>query len=548
MYSWTFVLSYYFYQFINIVNISILFIMWLKKISFSLFLLIAISTICFSQNPALSKIDKDDMKRHLTFLSLDSLQGRKLGTAVAGLDIAADYIKTNAEINGLEPGVRDYFQPVDIVSTKPDENSFLEINERNGSPMFKTTSLINLSGGLGTVSFDNEEIVFAGFGYKNAETNYDDLDGVDLAGKIVVIAQSTPEIFMEGKNFRWNSRVEREKFRSISEKKPKAIILISTPLDSENKTFSQLNRWINRQSYVLEVSEKSEQAPILLCNPEFADEIFGRKGKFKKYLTSISKKERPNSFLVKKRKLSGKFGTIIEPAQTKNIIGIVEGSDPVLKNEYVIFMAHYDHLGVGKDGDVYNGADDNGSGTVTLLEVAEAFTSLDQKPKRSVVFLWVTCEEIGMFGSNYYTNNPVYPLEKTVACINIDMDGRVYEPRDSVWNRSPKKVKDFDGLFTLCNNVWPEIKEISNSNCEKLGLIPDNSLPSKFLRSSDHYHFHKNGIPIINYATGYHADYHKVGDEVSKISFEKMKRVADLCFLVGYEIANRDKIEFEREK
>ena len=133
-----------------------------------------------------------------------------------------------------------------------------------------------------------------------------------------------------------------------------------------------------------------------------------------------------------------------------------------------------------------------------------------------------------------------------MACINIDMDGRVYEPRDSVWNKSPKKVKDFDGLFTLCNNVWPEIKEINNSNCEKLGLIPDNSLPPNFLRSSDHYHFHKNGIPIINYATGYHADYHKVGDEVSKINFDKMKRVADLCFLVGYEIANRDIIEFER--
>ena len=519
--------------------------MFIQKVFFTALFLLAINSISFSQNPALSKIDKDDMKRHLTFLSSDSLQGRKLGTEVPGLDIAANYIKVNAEKNGLKPGVDNYFQKVDIVSTKPNENSFIQINRSNGKVLFKTTSLINLKGGSSAISFKNEEIVFAGFGYQNSEINYNDLEGVDVAGKVVVIAQGTPGIFMAGENFRWNSSIEREKFKLISEKNPKAIILISTPLDKENKTFSQLNRWINRQRYILEVSEKLEEAPILLCKPEFADQILGRKGKFAKYLTSISKKEKSDSYLIEKKKIDIEISSIVKDAETKNIIGIVEGSDPVLKDEYIVFMAHYDHLGVAKDGDVYNGADDNGSGTVTLLEVAEAFASLEQKPKRSIVFLWVTCEEIGMLGSNYYTENPVYPLEKTVACINIDMDGRVYEPRDSVWNKSPKKVKDFDGLFTLCNNVWPKIKEINNSNCEKLGLIPDSSLPSKFLRSSDHYHFHKKGIPIINYATGYHADYHKVGDEVSKINFDKMKRVADLCFLVGYEIANLDKIEFE---
>ncbi|MCF6358073.1 MAG: M20/M25/M40 family metallo-hydrolase, partial [Draconibacterium sp.] len=294
-------------------------------------------------------------------------------------------------------------------------------------------------------------------------------------------------------------------------------------------------------------SPAKNNPPVLIVMPEVADALLGGDGKYNKYLTGVAKGKK-KIVSVKKRKVNLKFGSNSEPVEAKNIIGVVEGSDPVLKNEYVIFMAHYDHLGVGKDGDVYNGADDNGSGTVTLLEVAEAFTSLEQKPKRSIVFLWVTCEEIGMFGSNYYTDNPVFPLEKTVACINIDMDGRVYEPRDSVWNKSPKKVKDFDGLFTLCNDVWPGIKEINSANCNKLGLIPDYSLPSKFLRSSDHYHFHKNNIPIINYATGYHADYHKVGDEVSKISFEKMKRVADLCFLVGYEIANRDEIEIDREE
>ena len=119
------------------------------------------------------------------------------------------------------------------------------------------------------------------------------------------------------------------------------------------------------------------------------------------------------------------------------------------------------------------------------------------------------------------------------------MVGRVYEPRDSVWNKSPKLVKDFDGIFTLTNNVWPGLQQISDSICSELGLIPDNTLPSNFLRSSDHYNFHKNGVPILNVANGYHADYHKPTDEISKINFDKMKRVADFVFMVGMEVANR---------
>jgi len=180
------------------------------------------------------------------------------------------------------------------------------------------------------------------------------------------------------------------------------------------------------------------------------------------------------------------------------------------------------------------------------MEVAEAFMSMEKKPKRSIVFLWVTGEEIGHLGSLYYCDHPIFPLEKTVAAINLDMVGRVYEsPRDDVWKESPKKVKDFDGLYTLSNDVWPELAEINAAKCKELGLVPDTSLPKNpFLRASDHYYFHKNGVPILNYATGYHADYHKVGDEVSKINFEKIKRVSDLCFLVGLEVANTDHIEF----
>lgn len=515
--------------------------MSLRNIPFLIFFLFAITGVSFSQNMALLKIDKEDLKRHLTFIASDSLQGRKFGTDVDGLGITAEYLKTNAEKIGLKPGADNYFQKVEIVSTEPGKNSFIEIERASGKSIYKSTSIINLNGSFSNFSLEKEEVILAGFGYQNTETAYNDFRNIEIEGKIVIVAQGNPKIYKGGDNYRWNSRLEREKINSISGKKPKAIILVTNPQDKENMTFSQIARWLNRQRYVLKNAEEIKGPPTLICTPELADKFLGRKGKYKKYLTAISKKSKPNPIFIEEKKLNVEIAHKIKPAEAKNVIGIVEGSDPLLKDECVVFVAHYDHLGVAENGDVYNGADDNGSGTVTLMEVAEAFTSLKQKPKRSIVFLWVTAEEIGMLGSQYYTQNPVFPLEKTVACINIDMDGRVYEPRDSVWNKSLKKVKDFDGLFTLTNDVWPELKEINSSVCKTLKIIPDYSLPSNFLRSSDHYYFHNKGVPILNYATGYHADYHKVGDEISKINFDKIKRVADLCFLVGLQIANTEK-------
>ena len=321
----------------------------------------------------------------------------------------------------------------------------------------------------------------------------------------------------------------------------KAVIVVTTPKDRNNSTFNQLSHRIVRNRYALKEDIEADKTDnFFMATPDFADALMGGKGKYHKYLSAIAKNGVSNLYEIEDKEIEISIQKITDSFQSKNVIGYVEGSDPVLKNEYLFFMAHYDHLGIAENGDVYNGADDNASGSSVLLELAEAFNSLAEKPKRSVVFLWVTGEEMGMFGSDWYTQHPVFPLEKTVACINLDMVGRVFEPRDTVWKKSPKMVKDFDGLFTLTNDEWPELKQISDSVCNILNLIPDNSLPSYFLRSSDHYHFHKNKIPVLNVATGYHADYHKPSDEVSKINFDKMKRVADFCFLVGMEVANSE--------
>lgn len=517
----------------------------LKKFRFIIILpLLHITFIVLSQNPTLEIIDTVDLKRHLSFLASDSLQGRSFNTPTPGLDIASEYLKTNIREMGLKDGANDYFQTVPVLSVHPDrENSFLKILDKNENEIFRVDSIVGLISGEG-IDVEKSEIVFAGFGYRDEKTSYDDFEGIDVKGKLVLFSTGTPERYKKNEKPRWDNRLESTKIEYANELGASGVILINNPLDSGNSIYTRIARWKNRGTYSLNTPKKSENTYDFIFTTEWqADKILGEPGKLNDLLERISKKKRPNTFEIKGKKATIKIKNKTEKILTKNVIGIVEGSDKELKNECVVLMAHYDHLGIDESGNIYNGADDNGSGTVTLLEVAEAFYSLEKKPKRSIVFLWVTAEEVGMLGSRYYVENPTFPMEKTVTCINIDMDGRVFEPRDSVWKSSPKMVKDFDGLFTLTNDFLPELKEANNAACQTLGIIPDYSLPSRFLRSSDHYSFHDKGVPIINYATGYHADYHKVSDEISRINFDKIKRVADLCFLVALDIANQETIE-----
>lgn len=476
-------------------------------------------------------IDVDGLKKHLLFLASDELMGRKLGALDGGLEKAADYLADYAGKTGLEPVGRDFFQEVKVLAVNTGENNSIQVYGDLKNPVFKSTDVVFYNRFPEKRQlFNSGEVVFAGFGNNI-------LPDSTLRGKVVIVARGDSASFSSTHSPGWDFRMERAKIERFAQIPVKALIIVTSSNDSEMKTMKRLKAWLSRPRLELVSQESDGQVPVAVATPEFADFLLGGVGKFERYLNEI----KPGKSLRRVRKK----GTIeivqdleIMPVPARNVIGIVEGDDPVLKNEYVVLMAHYDHIGVNPEGDVYNGADDNGSGTVTLMEVAEAFAGLEKKPKRSIVFLWVTGEEAGMLGSKYYTENPVFPIEKTVACINIDMDGRVFEPRDTVWKRSPKMVKDYDGLFTLTNNVWPGLKAVNDSACKVLGLIPDYSLPENFLRSSDHYSFHSKGVPILNYATGYHADYHKVTDETDRINFEKMKRVADLTFLVALQIAN----------
>lgn len=219
----------------------------------------------------------------------------------------------------------------------------------------------------------------------------------------------------------------------------------------------------------------------------------------------------------------------VDEARPPNVVAVLRGSDPVLREEYVVLSAHMDHVGVGRpvDGDsIYNGADDNASGTAGLLEIARAFASLPDRPRRSIIFLHVSGEEKGLLGSRWYSDNPTVPLERIVANINVDMISR----------NSPDSVvvigKDFSSLGALVNRV--------NARHPELGLVAaDDIWPEEnFFFRSDHFNFARREIPAIFFFTGVHEDYHRPSDSVDRIDFDKAARVARLIFHVTREIAD----------
>jgi len=222
---------------------------------------------------------------------------------------------------------------------------------------------------------------------------------------------------------------------------------------------------------------------------------------------------------------------------TENVVAIIEGKSK--SNEYVVISSHLDHVGMN-DGKVYNGADDDGSGSVALLEIAEAFKAAveaGEGPERSIIFLHVSGEEKGLLGSKYYTNNPLYPLANTVANLNIDMVGRTDPKRESE-NRNYIYLIGSDRLSTQLH----EISEAANKATTQIELDYTYNAeddPNRFYFRSDHYNFAKNNIPVIFYFNGTHADYHKATDTVEKIEFDLLQERTKLVFYTAWEIANR---------
>ena len=238
--------------------------------------------------------------------------------------------------------------------------------------------------------------------------------------------------------------------------------------------------------------------------------------------------EVPESYFAGKR----------EPRSSENVVAYIKGSEK--PEEVIVISANLDHVGMDKEGNVFNGADDDGSGTVSIMEIAQAFHKAvkdGHPPKRSILFLHVTGEEIGLYGSRYYTENPLFPLENTVCDLNIDMIGRI----------DPDKKENPNYIYLIgSNKLSQELQDVSSEVNEKYTQLeldykyddPDD--PNRFYYRSDHYNFAKNNVPIIFYFNGVHEDYHKITDTPDKIEYDLMAKRAQLIFYTAWEIANRE--------
>lgn len=466
--------------------------------------------VCFSQQIDIAKkyssyINEEDLKKNLTILASDDYLGRETGKQ--GQKMTAEFLSTYFEKLGCSfaPGMSGYEQYFDVIESTPG----------------------------GTMSLNNHSLDFkTDFIYYSCKSKTDlenlPVYSVEQLSKVgekpcyVIYVMKSMEV-----------RKEVSVLKKQLSKNVKGIILVS---EKYGTLYEFMEHYVTTKTMYLADEKKKEEFPVL----------------FVKDSTILSLKNKSNSYLFGKGKfketehpkplftLNAHLNTQEERLTSSNVLAYIEGSDPLLSKEVVVITAHYDHIGVDH-GVVYNGADDDGTGTVALLELAEAFMEAKkngQGPKRSILIMPVSGEEKGLLGSDYYSSHPIIPLENTVADLNIDMIGR-----NDIGHEKDTNYIYIIGSNMLSNDLH-DANERVNTKYTQLKLdYKFNSLsdPNQFYYRSDHYNFAKHDIPVIFYFSGVHEDYHQPTDDVEKIIFPKVERVARLVYFTAWEIADASK-------
>ena len=491
-------------------------------------------------------ISARQMREHLTFIASDELEGRD--TPSRGLDIAAMYIAQHLGSWGIKPAGDNgtFFQKFPLRRDKLDvENTRLNLN--GSSYAYGQDFLTSLTAS----SIANAGIVFAGNGWLIKSKNINPYEGMDVKDKVVVVVNSLPK----GITFNdlkgpvggdWMSPAFYAQTNGA-----KAVINFPT---FGNLANWEASRWNQSDKGSVEFGKQTSliKIPTITLTPKALAALFqGEKFSASNLFTKTMTGDALESFELKSAKrLTANIALKSDVVHSQNVVGILEGSDPVLKNEYVAIGAHYDHVGMnpfapGAD-KIFNGADDDGSGTVAVMAIAEAMAK-GQRPKRSILFIWHAGEEKGLWGSEYYTDNPTVPIGSIVTQLNIDMIGRFQNPGDENHNQN-KNLPKPNEIFTIgAAMMSTELGRLADSvNKSFLNLNfntkydgPDH--PEQFFYRSDHFNYARKGIPIIFFMDGSHEDYHQVSDHIDRINFEQMEKVTRTIFATGWDLANRAK-------
>jgi hypothetical protein len=459
-------------------------------------------------------ISEESLRENLSILASDALEGRETGKR--GQKMAAAFIKTYfKELDLSGPVNGQYFQQVNLYTSVPDE-----IYVKAGSNKFKNFQDVVYYGSGATEGETSVPVLFGGQGRK------EDFDQLNVEGKAVVVYLKNAEQY-------------RAPVALARERKARLVILYSDSVDAFRELMEQFKGYMSNGVLSLDRPENKPGTGIFFIAPNVAPQLFGTTAeKLKKVANADARKKSLSKF--KTSAIQYKVSMKVSVLETENVLGYLEGSDK--KDELLVITAHYDHIGLEPSGTdkINNGADDDGSGTVSVLELAKVFAQAHKDgkgPRRSILFMTVTGEEKGLLGSDYYTRHPIFPLDKTVVNLNIDMVGR----------RDPQHKESEPYVYLIgSDKLSSQLHSLSETvNKATMNLVfdytyNDQNHPDRLYYRSDHWNFAKNNIPIIFYFDGIHEDYHMPSDEVSKIEFPLLRKRAQVVFYTAWEIANRE--------
>jgi hypothetical protein len=497
----------------------------------------------------LSSITPTELTEWLSYIASDQLEGRQVFSE--GLGLAAAYIADHLAEWGIKPGgdAGAYFQSVRVLGVRTTSRASITVDVNGQTRTFKDGEGITFPRNMGAKqTIRGDQIQFVGYGLQIPAAGIDDYATVDPKGKVVIYLGPGPKALPPVSN-----RLLGGRARNAVEKG--ALAVIGSPRGGSGRGRGGFTApppddgdFTAAQRYDLPA------VPTLTAQDDFFEFLFSASDvKYSVLKDKASNQEPLPPILLKGVKLTVDVDAdyaVVRTRLTRNVVGIVPGTDPKLDDTYVAFGAHYDHIGYaegstaergGQTADptdrINNGADDDGSGTVALMAIAKAF-AFGPKPKRSLLFVWHSGEEAGLFGSRYMADYPVVPNEKIVAQLNIDMIGR---------NRNDKPEEGNTVYIVGSDRISTELHNLNEDANASLATpmtlayeMNDPADPESIYTRSDHYSYALKGIPIIFYTTGLHKDYHRVTDSVEKIEFQKLARISQLVYSTGLRVGNLD--------
>lgn len=485
------------------------------------------------------------LRDYLYYVASDEMEGRD--TPSRGLDLTAKFIGMMLSRWGFKPAGDNgtFYQKIALKSDTIDPaNTVLKV----GETAYQLNTDFFRMGGSGMTA--DAGMVFGGNGWMIKSKNIDALAGVDVKGKVVVLytegfpsqrnLTAMPNGMTQADLIGTRGTDWADPVTNAAQKGAVGIILVASP--QLQGAWSQLSGFLGRGGMYPEKLREENSAnptplPIILASQNVGDTIFAGESGNK---TSTS------AFEINKKATVGAM-TRSETKWTQNVVAIWEGSDPKLKNEMVAIGAHYDHVGVNPNArtedKIWNGADDDGSGTVAVLSIAEALAKSKIRPKRSVLFVWHAGEEKGLWGSEYFNKFPTVDLKQVVAQLNIDMIGRSKKAGDT--NEKNKELSGENAIYVIGSEMMSStlgaITKGTNDSYLKLGYdyrYDDPKDPNRFFFRSDHFNYAQKGIPVVFWFDGVHEDYHQPGDHPDKIDYAKMEKVTRTIFLTLWELTD----------